>query len=167
MSHLLLLRHARAAWPEPGMRDFDRPLDPAGVGEADRMGRIIAGSVHRPRRVICSSARRARETWSGISRHLAVPDNMVQHTDSLFTGDGGVYLDLLRATAETGALMMIGHNPMIEDLAYALAPEGNAEALEARSGGFPVAGLAIIAFAAGLDTAAPGRGRLEAFLAPD
>jgi phosphohistidine phosphatase len=165
MSRVYLLRHARAAWAEPGMRDFDRPLEPAGVADADAIGHALREAGDRPGRVICSSARRARETWDAVAPHLA-RDIEIVLTDQLYITDATGYLNFIRETLDVGELMIIGHNPMIEDLCFALATTAEADAHEARSGGFPAAGLAVIAFPGPLAEAAPGRGHLERFLVP-
>ncbi len=164
MSRLLLLRHARAAWAEPGMRDFDRPLDATGRADADAMGAVMAKGRVLPQRVICSSARRARETWDAVVRHLPVADVIV--TDQLYITDATGYLNFIRDNAQVESLLIVGHNPMIEDVCFALAPNGKDDATGARSSGFPACGLAVIDFRGNLADVAPSTGFLEAFYTP-
>jgi len=165
MSRLLLLRHARAAWAEPGMRDFDRPLDAQGRDDADAVGATMLAEKLLPARVICSSARRARETWDAVARYLrGVSD--IAYTDQLYISDATGYVNLVRDSAAVGSLLVVGHNPMIEDVCFALAVDGNEAAKSARGSGFPAGGLAVIGFEQGFADAAPSRGRLEAFFAP-
>jgi phosphohistidine phosphatase SixA len=83
MASLLLLRHARAAWAEPGMRDFDRPLDMAGRIDADAMGAVLAISGAVPDLVVCSGARRARETWDAVAKHLHPTCQAISPTNSM------------------------------------------------------------------------------------
>lgn len=165
MARVYLLRHARAAWAEPGMRDFDRPLDEAGRADADAVGRAMSGAGHEPDRVICSGARRARETWELVAPHVPGAGE-VSMTDQLYITDATGYLNFIHEAAGHERLLIVGHNPMIEDLCFALARSAEPAAEEARAGGFPAAGLAVISFPGALDQAAPGLGHLESFLAP-
>ena len=63
---LYLLRHAKSAWDDPKLADFDRPLAPRGEREAADMAALIAARAYRPERVLCSSARRTRETLGAV-----------------------------------------------------------------------------------------------------
>lgn len=164
MSRLLLLRHGRAAWAEPGMRDFDRPLDEGGRRDADAVGAAMARDGLVPDRVICSTAKRALETWQAVLRHLRVSD--VTTTDQLYITDATGYLAFVRENADVGTLLIIGHNPMIEDVCFGLAGRGQEDATQARANGFPAGGLAVIDFPGPLDKAAPSDGFLEAFYTP-
>jgi len=165
MSRLYLLRHAKASWAEPGMRDFDRPLDRGGRADAAQTGVRMLAAGYRPERVLCSSARRARETLDGLTQGPVEKDR-VHFLDQLYTDDAQGYLALIRDNGDAASLLVIGHNPMMEDLASAISRDGDASALAALSGGFPTSGLAVIRFADGFGEAAPGRGYLEAFLTP-
>lgn len=165
MSRLFLLRHARAAWAEPGMRDFDRPLEPSGLDDADAAGAIMLAEGLVPARVLCSGARRTRQTWEQVARHLrSVAD--VTYTDSLYASDATGYVTAICEAGSEEPLLIVGHNPMIEDVCFGLAPKGDARATEARASGFPAGALAVISFDGPLSAAAPGRGRLEAFYGP-
>ena len=62
MSRLYLLRHSKAGWALPGVRDFDRPLDASGLADAERLGLAMRAAAHVPDLTLCSNARRARET---------------------------------------------------------------------------------------------------------
>jgi len=165
MARLLLLRHARAAWAEPGMRDFDRPLDKSGRVDADAVGAVIMAGAYVPDLVICSGARRAKETWEAVAKHLH-PTTTARYTDELYITDSTGYLNLIRDIGDLNSLMIVGHNPMIEDVCFALAREGNDAATEARSSGFPACGLAVIDLPGAFADTAPGRGFLEAFHTP-
>ncbi|MGB3501116.1 MAG: histidine phosphatase family protein [Mesorhizobium sp.] len=165
MARLLLLRHARAAWAEPGMRDFDRPLDDAGHVDADTVGAAIVAGGYVPELVICSGARRARETWDAVARHLH-PTATARFTDDLYITDSAGYLSLIRELADRSSVMIVGHNPMIEDVCFALAPDGEDAAIEARASGFPASGLAVIHIPGDFSQTEPGRGFLEVFHTP-
>jgi phosphohistidine phosphatase len=164
MSRLYLLRHAKAKWAEPGSRDYDRSLELSGRADADNVAAsmLLAGYV--PDRVLCSGAKRARETWEVASRHLPVAD--VRYMDELYSEDATGYLDIIRGAGGDGSVLVVGHNPMMEDLAMALSCGGESDALAAVAGGFPTCGLAVIRFSTPLDSIAPEDGHLEEFVVP-
>ncbi|TKT76875.1 histidine phosphatase family protein [Aquamicrobium sp. LC103] len=164
MTRLYLLRHAKAKWAQPGTRDFDRPLDPSGQADADMIGASMVLSGYVPHKVLCSSAKRARETWQAVARHL--PTETIEYTDELYSTDSAGYLDIIRASGDVASLLVVGHNPMMEDLAAALSSDGETAALETVAGGFPTSGLAVIRFSTPLSHVSPEDGYLEAFLTP-
>lgn len=164
MSRLFLLRHAKAGWAEPGMRDFDRPLDASGRADADAIGEVMSASKLRPDLIVCSTARRARETLDGVAQHLEGVRTVF--TDGLYSTDAAGYLDVIAGHADAKAMLVIGHNPMMEDVAFALYDDGDQDAKDALVSGFPTSGLAVIKFANGLANVAPGKGFLEAFYTP-
>ncbi len=164
MSRLYLLRHAKARWALPGMRDFDRPLEESGRVDAGRTGIEMRLRGYVPDVTLCSTAVRARETLQEIAGEADT--GRVVFNERLYSEDAAFYLDLARSNAAGGSILVVGHNPMMEDLATALSGHGEPTALATLGLGFPTAGLAVIGFAAGLDKAAPGKGNLEAFHVP-
>jgi len=164
MTKLYLLRHARARWAEPGSRDYDRALAPSGREDAERLGAAMAEAGYAPDTVLCSGARRARETWAAVSKRLPVAD--VRFIDGLYSSDAGGYLDLVRGAGAERAVLVVGHNPMMEDLATALSRTGEESALAAVAHGFPTCGLAVLRFSAPLAAIKPEDGYLEAFVNP-
>lgn len=164
MTRLLLLRHAKARWADPGSRDYERSLEPSGKADSETIAAsmLLAGYV--PDLVFCSGARRARETWEAASRHLPVQD--VRYLDGLYSSDAGGYLEIIREAGDAESLLIVGHNPMMEDLAMALSRDGQAAALAAVARGFPTCGLAVLRFSTSLAKIEPEDGYLEDFLAP-
>jgi phosphohistidine phosphatase len=165
MSRLYLLRHAKAGWAAPGMRDFDRPLEPSGVADAQAIGAAMLACGHIPERVLCSSSKRTRETWDGVAKHLGQRNDVI-FSDALYGSDATGYLEAIHQAGDAQSVLVIGHNPMTEDIAFALAGSGEEEAMEALAKGFPASGLAIIQFEGSLAEAAPKKGYLDAFLTP-
>ena len=135
MSRLFLLRHAKAGWALPGMRDFDRPLDASGVEDAQTTGVAMRASGYVPDFTLCSTARRARETLEGVAGHADT--GRVVYLDSLYSDDAAGYLATIRGHGAHGSLLVIGHNPMMEDLAMALAGDGEEGARQTLAYGFP------------------------------
>ncbi|WP_306119357.1 MULTISPECIES: histidine phosphatase family protein [unclassified Roseitalea] len=165
MSRLFLLRHAKAEWAEPGQRDFDRALSPWGVEEARAMGAAMAARGLTPQRVICSTAARARQTMDAINQAHDL-SSVTEFEQNLYGTDAPGYLEVAARSGFNGDLMLVGHNPMLEDVAVALAAEGEAEAIEHLNMGFRTAGLAIIALDGPMGAVETARGRLEVYLTP-
>ncbi|MEQ1944495.1 histidine phosphatase family protein [Mesorhizobium sp. VNQ89] len=164
MGRLYLLRHAKAKWALPGVRDFDRPLEESGRVDAGRIGIEMRMRGYVPDVTLCSTALRARETLQEVAGEADT--GRVVFNERLYSEDAAAYLDLVRNNAAGGSILVIGHNPMMEDLATALSSDGEPPALATLGLGFPTAGLAVIGFPGTLDKAAPGKGRLEAFHIP-
>ena len=81
MSQLLLLRHAKAVWALPGESDFDRALKASGVADSRSIGEQIVANGLLPDIVLCSTARRARETWSGVAEIIGPLEDRVTYLD--------------------------------------------------------------------------------------
>lgn len=166
MKQLLLLRHAKSAWPD-GVADHDRPLGDRGRRGAPRMGAYIAKAGLRPDFALVSSARRTQETWDLVAPELKTPCPS-RTVPSIYEADPSAILAAIRqAPEESGTVLVIGHNPGFEDLALLLAPTGETEAISRLKEKYPTAGLAVIALDIERWTdATPGKGWLEIFATP-
>jgi phosphohistidine phosphatase len=139
---LLLLRHAKSSWADPALGDHDRPLAPRG----ERAARLIAAHLRAegitPELVLCSSARRTRETLAAL--RTVLPDSTdVRIEDGLYGAGATAILTILRAVdPAVPSVMVIGHNPGLEDLALALAGDGEAAALHQLRAKYPTGALA-------------------------
>jgi phosphohistidine phosphatase len=156
--HLLLLRHAKSSWDDPSLADEDRPLAPRGRKAAKR----IKAHVRRERipvgLVLCSSALRARETLD-----LVAPPGEILIEAELYRATAAELLERLRRLPdEVDAVMLIGHEPAISDVAVLLLGRGS----ELADRKFPTAGLATLTFAGPWSTLAPERAGLAAFVTP-
>src|SRR5579872_1598726 len=160
MKQLLLLRHA-AAGKGAGGADRDRPLTPEGERAARLLGHRLKSSGVSPDHVVCSPARRARETLEGIAEALdALPP--ADFDEALYLADSHLLLSHLRgATPETSCLLLIGHNPGLEALVRALA--GSNAAVQS---GLPAAGLAIFQVTGSWAQLSQASVRLTSFIAP-
>lgn len=124
-STIILLRHAHAAWPLPGEKDLDRKLDTRGQAEAREMAEKLDGLGIIPTRVLCSPAARCTETLAAFEKRWASkPDVVIE--DDLYDGGLPSYAEIVAAHEDTGPLMIIGHNPMIEDI-FAFMSDGQAQ----------------------------------------
>ena len=166
MKRLLLLRHAKSAWPE-GVEDHERPLGNRGRRDAPRMGAYIGAAGLQPDFALVSSARRTQETWGLVELALAGPCPF-RTVPSIYEAEPEAILTAIReAPEESERLLVIGHNPGFESLAALLAPDGDADALARLRTKYPTAGLAVITFdVARWENVAPGAGRLESFVTP-
>ncbi|PWK66901.1 histidine phosphatase family protein [Aminobacter sp. AP02] len=164
MSKLYLLRHAKAGWALPGVRDFDRPLDATGIADAEATGKAMRANGYVPELTLCSNALRARETLQGIAGQADT--GRVVFTDDLYSADAAGYLGKIRDNGRHGSVLVIGHNPMMEDLVMAVTGDGEEAAMHTLQTGFPTSGLAVIRFEGDLSAAELGQGYLEAFLTP-
>jgi phosphohistidine phosphatase len=144
MKHLYLLRHAKASWELAGELDYERGLTEKGQQDAA----LIAGPVGKldpaPQLVICSGARRTRETLEGVAAALPA-DARVEFDDRIYEQGEHSLIDVVRGigpAVETA--LLIGHNPGIHGLAVELAASG--DQLVELAGNFPTATLAELAF---------------------
>jgi len=167
MLRLWLLRHAKSAWDDPGLDDFARTLAPRGKKACRRLARHLAERAVRPDLVLCSPASRTRETWERLAKRLGA-DIEARFDQGLYLAEATSLLATLRA-APTGCreLMLIGHNPGLEDLAARLSGSASGDALARLGEKYPTGGLAEISFAlkrwADL---APRSGFLASFVTP-
>jgi phosphohistidine phosphatase len=160
MSRLYLLRHAKSSWSDPGLADHDRPLAPRGRRAAKAIGRYLREQDVEPALVLCSTAARTRETLQRID----VDRREERIERGLYSADAEALLARLREVPdEVRSVMLIGHNPGVQDLALLLARPGpELRALEAK---FPTAALASFAVA-GWSTLGPGTAELIDFVRP-
>ena len=167
MRTLYLLRHAKSGWEDPNLADFDRPLSARGEREAEQTSDLFAARGYQPSAVICSTARRTRETLAGLLPALA-GDMSVEFTRQVYEADADRLLGIIHGVAETaGSLLLIGHNPGMEQLARALAGQGDVAAWSRLRAQYPPAGLTVLQFAGAWSDIAPGTGLLLAFETPE
>src|SRR5215831_7790661 len=108
---LVLLRHAKSAWPD--VPDHDRPLAGRGRRNAPVMGRWLRTNGYVPDRVLCSTARRARETWRLAEEGLAAAPP-VSFERRVYQASAVQLLDLVRGVpSAVTTLLIVGHDPAI------------------------------------------------------
>lgn len=142
---LILLRHAKSAWPV-GIRDIDRPLSGRGVRNAGHFGELLAADSVVPDVVICSPAVRTRETGQLVADHAGIDPLLAQVDPRLYGATWWDVLDVVRELApNVGRALIIGHNPSMEDLAGQLAGAGsNSDAVRHLRAKFPTCGAAFL-----------------------
>ncbi|NKL00447.1 histidine phosphatase family protein [Rhizobium leguminosarum bv. viciae] len=141
-NRIYLLRHAEAAWAEPGQRDFDRPLNEKGFGDAEIIADKAADKGYRPDLLISSTALRCRDTADAVYRAMGLTLE-VRYVDALYNATVDNYLEIIDAQ-DQAAVMLVGHNPTMEQALEALI--GHEAMAGSLAGGFPTAGLAVLDF---------------------
>ena len=143
---LYVLRHAKSSWDEPGLDDHERPLAPRGRRAAGALTRQIEADGIRPALILCSSARRARETLEGIGlagRVSIEPELYSANVDQLLAR-------LRRIPDQIGSAMVVGPNPALQILTLRLAGSSPDAEGEARRQSvlhkFPTGALATLSF---------------------
>ena len=164
---VLLLRHAKASREDPERADFDRPLNPRGRRDAPRMGAWMRKSGLAPDLVLCSDAKRARETWAGVGETLRSVAPVLFERGLYMASAKAICHRLQRIQGTVDTVLVVGHNPGIEEAAQALAERGG-EPLERLQKKFPTAALARLDFdIADWGQIQAGRGRLKLFKTSD
>lgn len=166
MRWLYLLRHAKSDWDEPGVEDIDRPLAARGRRDAGAMAGYLHDQGIVPAVVLCSSARRTRQTLKPLRQWLTGSRVIVD--DALYGASADRLLRSVRAIEEEiPSALVIAHEPGIRQLTLLLA-EGGDEAARARvETKFPTGALAALALADDdWSQVAPGAAELRWFVAP-
>lgn len=158
MRTLILLRHAHAEPAAAGQADTDRALSAEGLAEAEAAGRWLAEQALVPDRVLCSPARRTRETLEAVLRGIGFVEQRL--ADAIYEATPGTLAELIDEHREMDRLMLVGHNPGLERLA-ALLHSGQSGDYR----GMPPGSIAVLEFA-GEGAAEPGTARLSAFWWP-
>jgi phosphohistidine phosphatase len=121
VKRLYLLRHAKSSWDDPSLTDHERPLAPRGRAATALLRAHLLSEEIRPALVLCSSARRAQETFQRMASGLR-PGVPAQTERDLYGASAEDLLARLQEVPEAvPSVMLIGHNPAIQDLAIALA----------------------------------------------
>jgi phosphohistidine phosphatase len=170
MRSLFILRHAKSSWDDPRLADFDRPLAPRGRRAAAAMGAYLRTEGLILDLALCSTARRARETFAFVVVE-SEGDVPVHFLRELYAASPG---DLLHQIGQVPdrvrRLLLVGHNPAVGQLAIALASGGDTDALKRLRTKYPTGALTMLTFHAGgwtdIATGGAAGGRLERFVRP-
>ncbi len=123
MKTLLVLRHAKSSWRDPALDDHERPLSARGRRDAPRMGALLRESGLMPDLVLSSDAVRARLTAEAVVA-AARSAGEIRLDPRLYLASPADIVSRLRTVGETVETMMIvGHNPGLEELVARLTGE--------------------------------------------
>jgi phosphohistidine phosphatase len=164
---LTLFRHAKSAWPDAGLDDFDRPLNKRGRDAAVTMAHAMISAGITPSLLLCSAARRARETLAGALPILR-GDCRIAIEHGLYLASADALLDRLHAiTGDDTEILVIGHNPGLHELALMLTEPAQSDAYRNLTAKFPTAALAELEFRTGnWSEVKRGQGKLRRFMTP-
>ena len=167
MKRLAILRHAKSSWDDPGLDDFNRPLNDRGWKSARRIGRELKKRGMKFDLVLSSTAARTRETIDGLQEHFdfGAP---VRFEPELYLASEATLLETVRALDEkVKAPLIVGHNPGLESLVTDLSRDDD-EGLRRRvAGKFPTGALAILELPAHLwSKVEPGEGEIVELILP-
>jgi phosphohistidine phosphatase len=163
---LYLLRHAKSSWGDDSIPDHERPLAPRGTKATRALARYIADKHVAPALVLCSTAVRARQTLEGVGSALG-SDADVWHEDSLYGASARELLRRLRRLPPAvPSVMVVGHNPGLEDLAIELVGGGDDTALAGLQRKFPTGALATLLIPDTWKALEKGAASVTAFVVP-
>ncbi|MGL6289911.1 MAG: SixA phosphatase family protein [Silanimonas sp.] len=158
MRDLILLRHAHAEPAQPGQADADRPLSMRGHAEAEAAAQWLKSHGIKPTRVLCSPAKRTRETLERVLEALGYAE--VRYEPRIYDAAPGTLMAVLDEHADIDRVLMVGHNPGFEQVA-ALLHSG----ISGDARGMPTAGIAVFTLPPGA-ALEPGIGTLTQFWWP-
>jgi phosphohistidine phosphatase len=164
MPRLLLLRHGKSSWVEPGKPDRERPLAPRGREAAERMAQEMSTRGLLPDRILCSPARRTGETLAALLPHLPKSVDL-QLVDDLYEAPGDYRATITLNGGDAACLLVVGHNPAIHATAVELIRPTDRKSVADIVSKFPTGALAVD-FTNPWADIRPGRGTLSAFIRP-
>jgi phosphohistidine phosphatase len=163
MKQILLLRHAKSSWDDPGLNDFDRPLAERGLNDAPLMGQFVNKAGYSPAVIYSSPAKRAEQTTKLFSDAAGIEVDNIQWNEDLYYGSMKDYIEQIQAASDDHErVMVVGHNPIMENTAGLLA--GSEHKIAVR---MPTAALVCLeCFADTWEEVAPGTCQIKWMMIP-
>ena len=123
MKTLYLLRHAKSSWDDPGLKDFDRPLNQRGLKAAPRIGAHMLKKEIRPDVVLSSPALRAKQTTHMVCEAAGL-SSLINFDERIYEAGVQRLFEIVTGFEDgLTAALMVGHNPGFEELLSALTGE--------------------------------------------
>jgi len=123
MKTLLVLRHAKSSWNDPALDDHERPLNKRGRRDAPRMGELVREYGLMPGVVISSDAVRARLTAEAVAEAARYAGEILLDPRLYMAGPADILSLLQRVRENAQTVMIVGHNPGLEQLVEQLTGE--------------------------------------------
>ena len=118
MKTIILVRHAKSCWKDPGLDDFDRPLNIRGKRNAPFMGEKLKNRQIMPDLMLSSPAKRAKKTAIAIAEAIDYPKKKIKYNANMYhTGSSYLFEMLRNQDDKHETIMLFGHNPDLNDLA--------------------------------------------------
>ena len=119
-----LIRHAKSSWSDPSFTDFERPLNKRGMRDAPRVGTALSLADVVFDRVLCSDAKRARQTLSLLKQGIEIDEEIIEYRHDLYGASADHLFSCITEQPDSiYNFALVGHNPGMEDLANGLAEE--------------------------------------------
>lgn len=154
-ARLVLMRHAKSDWISGDGDDFSRPLSDRGIRDARQMGRWLLDSAYVPDSILSSPSQRTRQTLAlmadGMALDLAA---RTEWLDELYHASVTTLRGVLRGLGSRPAVMVLGHNPGLEELLASLVADDRAIANHAKR--FPTAAIYVLEVAGEWGDLKPG-----------
>lgn len=167
MARLLLMRHAKSDWHSGEREDFLRPLNERGVRDARRMGRWLVDAGCRPDVIVSSPARRTRDTLRYLAEGAGESFAAITRFEArLYLGAVGDLCAVLAdiVVADEGTVMLLGHNPGMEELVEWLVPAANLPRADGKR--FPTAAVYLLVTSGSLAALTAGCAQVVAHQRP-
>ena len=155
---IILLRHAHADPAGPGQPDAERALSLRGEAEADAAGQWLGQHACRPLRVVCSTARRCRDTAERVLQAAGFIET--RYDARIYEATPGTLMQVIEDHGDSPCLLLVGHNPGFEELAALLSSGQSGD-----HRGMPPAGIAVLSLARDAPLE-PGAAQLREFWSP-
>lgn len=168
MLTLYVLRHAKSSWNDKALDDYARPLNSRGRASAPVIGAYMEERGYAPQLILCSGARRTRETL-GLMLPYLTGDITVRVEEQLYRTDtvAQILQRLRQIDDKRQSVMIVGHNPVSQELVLELTGNGDPEDLAKVEAKFPTGALAVLQFrATRWSSALPGAGTLTDIALP-
>jgi len=144
MRTLIFLRHAKSSWALPGVEDFDRPLNDRGIKAAPKMANWLMNAGYQPDVIMCSSAKRTRETLAHLEPTMTKEAEIIIE-DDLYLASGHTLFDhTAKLDDKFKTALLLAHNPGLHEAAISaltVADRANNDELRAR---FPTCACAVV-----------------------
>jgi phosphohistidine phosphatase len=165
MTHeLLLLRHAKSDW-SVDMDDFSRPLKKRGRRAAKQIGRWLHEQHLTPNTILSSPAVRALATAQRVCKQLNIDESSIICDPRLYEADALTLLEVLKISCDTKRVLLIGHNPGLENLLLKLITHSVPLSINGKC--LPTAALAQLTFEGDWAELTPGCATLVTLIRPD
>jgi phosphohistidine phosphatase len=166
MKSLHLLRHAKSSWKAPGLNDHDRPLNKRGRQTAEMMAAYLRRAKIAPDLVICSTAMRAQQTLDPIIKAAKKPPTIILVRGIHEGTQRALWEQLWNLPESAKSVLLIGHNPALQDLALELAHTDLNTLLPSAGGKFPTGAMASFRFDGAWKALEPHGALLASFITP-
>lgn len=166
MRRLMLLRHAKTERAAPGERDRDRKLIKRGRTDAPAIGAYMAHHRLTPDLALVSPAMRAQETWTLVAGAFAKPPRFASD-ERIYNASPETLLAVIAGAGKVPTLLLVGHNPGLQDLAVRMIASGDVDMRERLKENLPTSGLVVIDLPIDdWSLVHPHAGRLERYVSP-